>query len=126
MTHATSQTRPNWLAIPIAAAALALLGACASTPPPNAELAVAKAAVGQAAGATGAEAPVEMAAARDKMARANAAYGQQDYELARQLAAEAEADATLAQAKARSVRSERALTEVREGIRMLREEMARK
>jgi hypothetical protein len=50
---------------------------------------------------------------------------QEDYALARQLATEAEADATLAEAQSRSVRSTRALTEVREGIRMLREEMAR-
>ena len=79
----------------------------------------------RATGPAAAEAPVEMAAARDKITRANAAYAKEDYALARQLAGEAEADATLAEAKSRSVRSNRALGEVREGIRMLRQEMSR-
>jgi hypothetical protein len=103
-----------------------LLGACASTPPPVAQIAVGKAAVERAAGSAAAEAPVELAAARDKMARANEAFAAKDYMLARQLAEQAEADAALAEAQSRSVRSSRALGEVREGVRMLRDEMARK
>ena len=102
-----------------------MLGACASTPPPTAEIAVGRAAVERASGPAAAEAPVELAAARDKITRANAAYAKEDYALARQLAVEADADATLAEAQSRSVRSDRALAEVREGIRMLRVEMAR-
>ena len=54
------------------------------------------------------------------------AFAKQDYVLARQLAEQAEADATLAEAQARSVRADRALAEVRAGIRQLREEMDRK
>jgi hypothetical protein len=69
---------------------------------------------------------VELAAARDKINRANIAYANKDYTYARQLAEQAEADATLAEAQARSVRSSSALSEVRESIRQLREEMARK
>ena len=42
-----------------------------------------------------------------------------DYVAARQLADQAAADAVLAQAKARSVRSDRALTELRESIQAL-------
>ena len=114
------------LVAPLALAALLLLSACASTPPPNAELAVGQAAVDRAAGPAAADAPLEMAAARDKMARAHAAFANKDYALARQLADEAEADATLAEAQARSLRSTRALTEVQEGIRMLRAEMSRR
>jgi hypothetical protein len=113
------------LALPLAASAL-LMTACASAPPPNEELAVARAAVERASGPAAAEAPVEMAAARDKVTRANAAFAARDYARARQLANEAEADATLAEAQAQSMRSSRALTEVRDGIRMLREEMGRK
>ena len=109
----------------LAAGLLALLGACASTPPPVEQLAVGRAAVDRANGSAGAEAPVELSAARDKLAQANAAYGRKDYDGARRLSAEAEADAGLAEARARSVRSNKALTEVREGIRQLREEMAR-
>ena len=66
-----------------------------------------------------------MAAARDKLNRANAAFAAKEFPLAKRLAEEAEADATLAEARSRSARSARALTEVRDGIRMLREEIGR-
>lgn len=109
-----------------AALGLAVLGGCASTPPPNTELALGQAAVERASGPAAAEAPAELALARDKMMRANAAFADKDYALARRLSEQASADAALAEAQARSVRSQRALTEVREGIRQLREEMDRK
>lgn len=114
-----------WLA-GAAAASLVLLGACASTPPPAEELAVGRAAVERANTAAAADAPVTLSMAREKLDRANQAYANKDYTLARQLAEQAEADAALAEAQARSVRSDRALLEVREGIRQLREEMSRK
>jgi hypothetical protein len=117
---------PRLALLAAAASSLALLGACASTPPPIEQLAVGKAAVEKASGPAAAEAPVELAAARDKINRANIAYANKDYTQARQLAEQAEADATLAEAQARSVRSTSALNEVRESIRQLREEMARK
>lgn len=110
----------------IALAGLVLLSACASTPPPSNELAVGSAAVERATGSAAVEAPVELAAARDKLARAKTAYASQDYVLARQLAEQAQADAGLAEAKSRSARADRALTEVQEGIRQLRDEAARK
>ncbi len=113
-------------ALPSMASSLVLLSACASSPPPNEQLAVGKAAVDRASGAAASEAPVELAAARDKIARANVAYAGKDYALARQLAEQAEADATLAEAQARSMRTGKSLNEVREGIRLLREEMSRK
>lgn len=109
----------------LAVACAALLSACAGHPPTE-DMAVGRAAVDRATGPAAADAPLEMAAARDKMARANTALGNKDYALARQLANEAEADATLAEAQSRSVRSTRALAEVRDGIRMLRDETARK
>lgn len=118
--------RGQRLASAFAIANLALLTACASTPPPNEQMAVGKAAVERANGPAAAEAPIELAAARDKLAGANAAYAKKDYVLARQLAEQAEADATLAEAQARSERSGKALNEVREGIQQLRDEMARK
>lgn len=111
---------------PWATAGLVLLSGCASPPPPSEELAVGRAAVERASGAAASEAPMELAAARDKIARANIAFAGKDYVLARQLAEQAEADATLAEAQARSVRTTKSLTEVREGIRMLRDEMSRK
>ena len=107
-----------------AAAGVLMLSACASGSPPRESMAVGKVAVERAAG-QGAEAPVELAAARDKIARAQLAYNNKDYDQARQLAEQAEADATLAEAQARSVRASRAVAEVRESIRQLRVEMAR-
>lgn len=99
---------------------MVLLSACASTPPPVAQMAVGQAALERANGSAAAEAPVELAAARDKMARANAAFANKDYLLARQLAEQAEADANYAESWARSVRSNRALSEVRDGLKQLR------
>ena len=104
---------------------MAVLSACAGTPPKE-DMAVSRASGEHPAGPAAAEAPVEMAAARDKLTRATAAYDKKDYAQARLLANEADADAKLAEAQARSVRSSRALAEVRDGIRMLREETARK
>lgn len=120
-----SSPRRRWTGAAVALG-LGLLAACASTPPPDAQLAVGRAAVERANGTAGQEAPSELALARDKMQRAQAAYADKDYTRARQLSEQATADANLAEAQARSVRSQRALTEVREGIRQLREEMDRK
>lgn len=126
MKYETWPVRRTLWVSPLALTGLMLLGACASTPPPNEQMAVGKAAVERANGTAAAEAPVELAAARDKLTRANLAYANKDYALASDLAQQAEADATLAEAQARSVRSNRALTEVHEGLRQLREEMSRK
>ena len=99
---------------------------CASTGDmPREQMAVARAAVDRAAGPAGVDAPVEVADARNKLERATAAVARKDYNDARRLAEQAEADANLAEAKSHSVRSSRALQEVREGIRQLREEIAR-
>ena len=112
-------------AMPLAGVVL-LLAACGSTPAPTAQMAVGKAAVERADISAVADAPVEMAAARQKLVQANAAMASKDYVLARQLAEQAEADAVLAESKGRSARSARALAEVREGARQLRDELSRK
>ncbi|MBI5258219.1 MAG: DUF4398 domain-containing protein [Burkholderiales bacterium] len=126
------RTTPRRRAITQPAAALAttaglvlLLAACASDAPPRTELAVGQAAVDRATGPAAAEAPLVLAAARDKINRANLAYASKDYATARQLAEQAEADALLAEAQARSVRADRALAAVRDSIRQLRDVMAR-
>ncbi len=114
-------SRATWLALALAAT----LAACSSVPPPREQMAVGRAAVERASGPAANEAPVELAAARDKIARANRAMAEQDYATARRLAEEAEADATLAEATARAKRSEKALNELRESIRVLRTELNR-
>jgi hypothetical protein len=107
-----------------AATAALMLAACASAPEPKEQIAVARAAVDTATG-NAAEAPAELATARDKLARANAAMARKDYVAARQLADEAAADAALAQAQARTARSSRALAEVRESIQQLQVQLNR-
>lgn len=126
MTHPSSSPsrRPGLAAAGIATVALAL-AACAGTPPPKEQLAVSQAAVERVTGPAGAEAPAEVASARDKLARAQRAMADKDYVLARQLAEQAEADAALAEAKARANRSSAALNEVNESIRALKAELAR-
>lgn len=109
----------------VAIATLAIV-ACSSIPPPREQMAVSKAAVERASGPAGSDAGVELSLARDKLERANLAMGREDYLQAGRLAEQAEADANLAEAKARSIRAAGALQEVRESIRMLREEMSRR
>jgi len=112
------------LTVPLLTVAVA---ACASTPPPTEQLAVASAAVthADAAGAQ-ALAPTDMDAARAKLRRANLALAAQDHGLARQLAEQAQVDALLAEAKAESLRARKAADEVQAASRALREEMGRK
>lgn len=71
-------------------------------------------------------APAEMRSARDKMDRANAAMSAKDYELARLLAEQAQADAQLAVTRARSAKAQKAAAAVQEDSRVLREEIERK
>lgn len=111
----------------LCAAALLLVAGCTSLKTPaTADVAVSKAAVESAAGAGGMEyAPVEMTAAREKMARANKAMVDKDYALAEELAQQAQADAKLAQSKANSAKASLAADALQEDIRVLREEMNR-
>jgi hypothetical protein len=107
------------------AAALAL-AACATTPAPTEQMAVAKAAVADAVSAGGPEyAPGVFKSAQDKLDRANAAMAAREYNDARRYAEEAEADAKLAATTARSVKAQRAVAELDLGIRALKEELAR-
>jgi hypothetical protein len=124
MNSSTHRPRAGSVMAATAAVTLSvLLSACATAPPPQEQLAVGRAAVERASGPAAAEAPMELAAAREKIGRANVAMANKDYVLARQLAEQADADAALAEAQSRSVRSGRALSEVRASIEQLRTEM---
>ena len=107
--------------------ALATLVACASTPPPTADMAVAEAAVVNANNAGAAQwAPAELRSAQDKLARARTALAASDNSQAATLAHEVQADAQLATTTARAAKAQRAAAEVQEANRVLREELARK
>ena len=106
---------------------LLLVAGCATVPPPNEQVAVAKAAIANAvsAGAT-ATAPAELQAAREKLDQANQAMIAKDHAHARVLAEQAEVDAQLAAAKARAVKAEQAAATTEDQNRVLKEEMMRK
>ena len=108
-------------------AAMALIAAgCVTTPLPNEQLAVAKASVQRAEQAGAPElAPVEMAAARDKLARAERASADHDARPATQLAEQANADAQLAEASAQEQRSRKAAMEADANLQALRQESLR-
>lgn len=112
-------------ALPVVAALF--LSACASMPPPTAELAVSTSVVAHAVGAGGNEAaPADMRSANEKLARANKAMADKDYPLALTMAQQAQADARLAEAKADAARATKAAEAVQADSQALREEMARK
>lgn len=106
---------------------LAILSACAGTPAPTEQMAVSSAALGRAGSAGAMEmAPVEMQMAREKLDKAKLAMTKEDFDEARQLAQQAQVDAQLAEAKSRSGTARKAAGELREGIRVLSEELDRK
>ena len=116
----------HWAAGAIGCLAVVIAG-CASVPPPTEQMAVSKAALANAVSAGGNEyAPVEMRTAQEKMDRANRAMEREDYENARWLAEEAQADARLAEKKAQSAKAEKAASAMQDAIRVLREEIDRK
>ena len=109
----------------IGCAAVVIAG-CASTPPPTEQIAVSKSAIANAVSAGGSEyAPVEMRTAQEKMDRASRAMAKEEYESARHLAEEAQADARLAEKKADSAKAQKAAVVMQEDIRVLREEINR-
>jgi hypothetical protein len=115
------------LTLAFCGAVLILAAGCTSLKTPaTADVAVSKAAVDSAAGAGGTQfAPMEMTAAREKMVRANKAMADKNYELAIDLAAQAQADAKLAQGKANSTKAQAAADALQDDINVLRSELER-
>ena len=121
-----TQASKNILAALLGATLLFTVGCSSMKTPATANVAVSKAAVENAAGAGGAEyAPIEMSAAREKMALANKAMAAKNYKLAADLALQAEADAKLANSKADSAKAQAAAGALQEDLRVLRIELDR-
>lgn len=115
------------LALALASPLAGVLGGCASTPVPSAQMAVAEASVQQAnSNSTRENAPAELQIAIDKLASARQAMTRKDYELAGQLAEQAHVDAQVAEMHAQSARSRKAAQESQEAARALSEEANRK
>lgn len=100
---------------------------CASVPAPTGQMAVSKVAVSDASKAGGNEfAPLQLKSAMEKMDGAERAMAAKDYELARQLAEQAQVDAQLASATALSAKAQKAANAVQEDSHALRQEIDRK
>jgi hypothetical protein len=109
-----------------AASVCLVIAGCATTSAPTDQMAVTRSAVADAVSAGAPEyAPIALKNAQDKLDAANVAMGSKDYDAARNLSEEAEADANLAAARARSIKAQRAAAEVQESIRALQDELAR-
>jgi aspartate/tyrosine/aromatic aminotransferase len=103
------------------------ISACATPDRPVEQMAVSRAAVSNAQTAGGTEAaPYEMTLATEKMAKANIALSNKEYETARALATEAQLDARLAQIKSSSGKAQKAASELEEASRVLSDEMNRR
>lgn len=115
------------LMLTVCGAVLILTVGCTSLKTPaTADVAVSQAAVENASGAGGTQfAPMEMAAAREKLAQANKAMVDKNYKLAVDLAAQAQADAKLAQSKANSAKAQAAANALQDDINVLRSELQR-
>ena len=111
----------------LTAVGLLTLGACASVPPPTAQLAVTTAALAHATAAAGqGPAAPELALARDKLRRANLALADKDNLSAGRLAHEAQVDALVAESRGETAKARLAAQEVQAASRALADELARK
>jgi hypothetical protein len=102
------------------------LSACASNPVADEKIAVAKASLQRAEQAGAPQtAPVELASARDKLARAEKANADHNLQPATMLAEQANIDAQVAEATAQQERSHKAAVEFDASMRALRQEATR-
>jgi hypothetical protein len=108
------------------ALATVCIGGCASVPAPTEQVAVSSAAVSDAESAgSGQYAPAVLHTAQQRLHEARRAMAAGENERARRLAEEAEVDARLAAADARSTKAQKAAQEVSAGIDALRSETER-
>ncbi|PSS58391.1 DUF4398 domain-containing protein [Pseudomonas sp. BBP2017] len=100
------------------------LGGCASVAVPTEQVELTRNAVSRAVTADATQfAPVEIKSAQDKLYSVERALGEQNFTQARLLAEQAEADANLAERKARALRTKQQLKEAQQGIEVLKQEM---
>ena len=122
---AESHRRLHGIGVSIAASIV--ITACASIPAPIEQMAVSKVAISNAASAGSNEfAPLPLKSALEKMDAAERAMADGNYTLARQLAEQAQVDARLAAATARSIKAQKAATALQDDNRVLRQEIDRK
>jgi hypothetical protein len=103
---------------------IGLIAACGSTNPPTQQLTETRMVIEQAEQVGAQEyAPLELRDAGIKLQQARDAVEEKEYEKAIRLLDHARIDAEVAQVKALSAKSQKASEELRESIRVLREEL---
>ena len=123
--YSLKSNQMSWIGLTVAAAIL--MAGCASTPAPVEQIAASRAAVNAASSAGANEfAPLQLKSAMEKMGGAEHAMTEKNYLQARQLAEQAQVDAQLAEAKARAAKAQQAADALKEGSRVLRQEIDRK
>ncbi|WP_282361350.1 DUF4398 domain-containing protein [Pseudomonas sp. PS01300] len=111
----------NYLA---ASSLLMVLAGCAGVPVPTEQVELTRNAVSRAVTADATQyAPAEMKAAQDKLYAVERALGERNVVAARTLAEQAEADANLAERKARAAKAQQQLRSAQQGIEVLKQEM---
>lgn len=114
-------------ALVCASSLIFILAACAGTPAPSAQMAVAEASVRHAdTRSTSEHAPAELQVAIAKLTSARQAMIREEYDLARRLAEQAEVDAQVAMLRSQSTRARQAAQESQDAARVLSEELDRK
>lgn len=99
---------------------------CTSIPAPTTQISASRTALNDALSAGGSElAPLPLKSAIEKMEAAERAMGKEDYGLARRFAEQAQVDAQLARAIARSAKAQKAAEALQESSRVLRQEIGR-
>ena len=103
---------------------MASLTGCAGAVAPTEQVEMSRNAVSRAVTADATQyAPLEMKSAQDKLYSVERALGEKDFATARMLAEQAEADANLAERKARAVKAQQQLQNAHRGIEVLKQEM---
>ena len=106
---------------------IGVISACGSTNPPTQQITETRMVIEQAEQEGAQEyAPLEIRNAKIKLQQAREAVEAKDHEKATRLLEHARVDAELAQTKAVSAKSQKAAAELKEGIRVLKEELERK
>ncbi len=110
----------------VTAISVIVVAGCAGIPAPTEQMAVSRTAVSNAISAGSNEfAPLPLKSAMEKMEAAERAMTDKNYELARQLAEQAQLDAKLAGTMARSTKAQKAADALHEDSRVLRQEIDR-
>lgn len=105
---------------------LFVASSCASTKPPTDKLTRTQVAINQAEQVGARDyAPLEIREAKKKLEKAQELIEQKKYEQAARLSDEAEVDAQLAEAKTVSGKAQKAVRELRESIKALKQEIER-